>query len=245
MVMIPRLAAHRLDEALKHFPAVALLGPRQVGKTTLATTLADKRGSGVVYIDLELPSDRARLAEPELYLGALEGKLVIMDEIHRVPGIFQTLRGLIDRRRRKGMTAGQFLVLGSASMDLLRQSAETLAGRIDYIELAPLVGAEVLASNSDGLDRLWLRGGFPDSFLAPSGQASTEWRLAFIQTYLERDIPALGPRIPAETLHRFWRATIDFDEVAETDQRRSRPRHRVRRQNRLSGHPQGANPARH
>jgi uncharacterized protein len=210
MVMIPRLAAVRLNDALKQFPAVALLGPRQVGKTTLATALADERGEGVVYLDLELPSDRARMEEPELYLGTQEGKLVILDEIHRMPGIFQTLRGLIDRRRRRGLKAGQFLVLGSASMDLLRQSAETLAGRIAYLELSPLLGAEILASKSDGpgrhgLDRLWLRGGFPDSFLATTDQASTEWRLAFIQTYLERDIPSLGPRIPAETLHRFWR----------------------------------------
>ncbi|MGH7084732.1 MAG: ATP-binding protein [Acetobacteraceae bacterium] len=199
------MAATRLNDALQHFPAVALLGPRQVGKTTLATMLAEQREADVVYLDLELPSDRARMAEPELYLGAQEGKLVILDEIHRVPGIFQTLRGIIDRRRRKGMKTGQFLVLGSASMDLLRQSAETLAGRIAYLELSPLVGAEVLASKFDGLDRLWLRGGFPDSFLASTEQASTDWRLAFIRTYLERDIPALGPRIPAETLHRFWR----------------------------------------
>ncbi len=205
MVMIPRLATRRLNDALERFPAVALLGPRQVGKTTLATMLAEERKAEVVYLDLELSSDRARMAEPELYLGAQEGKLVILDEIHRVPEIFQTLRGLIDRRRRKGMRTGQFLVLGSASMDLLRQSAETLAGRIAYLELSPLVGAEVLAGKFDGLDRLWLRGGFPESFLAPTEEASTEWRLAFIQTYLERDVPALGPRIPAETLHRFWR----------------------------------------
>lgn len=167
--------------------------------------LAEERGEGVAYLDLELPPDRARLEEPELYLGAQEGKLVILDEIHRAPEIFQTLRGLIDRRRRKGLKAGQFLVLGSASMDLLRQSAESLAGRIANLELPPLLGAEVLASRSGGLDRLWVRGGFPDSFLAATDSASTDWRLAFIQTYLERDIPVLGPRIPAETLHRFWR----------------------------------------
>lgn len=205
MVIIHRLVAQRVDEALQKFPAVALLGPRQVGKTTLATMLAEERGEGVAYLDLELPPDRARLEEPELYLGAQEGKLVILDEIHRAPEIFQTLRGLIDRRRRKGLKAGQFLVLGSASMDLLRQSAESLAGRIANLELPPLLGAEVLASRSGGLDRLWVRGGFPDSFLAATDSASTDWRLAFIQTYLERDIPVLGPRIPAETLHRFWR----------------------------------------
>lgn len=195
----------RVQAALGQFPAVALLGPRQVGKTTLATLLAEERGDRAVYLDLELPSDRARLAEPELYLGAQEGKLVILDEIHRTPGIFQALRGIIDRRRRKGIRAGQFLVLGSASMDLLRQSAETLAGRIAYIELAPLAGAEILAAGAGSLDRLWLRGGFPESFLSAGDAASAAWRQAFIQTYLERDIPMLGPRIPAETLHRFWR----------------------------------------
>ncbi len=204
MVMIPRLASQRLHAALRNFPAVALLGPRQVGKTTLAMALADEKPAQAAYLDLELPSDRARLSDPELYLDRQEGKLVILDEIHRTPGIFQVLRGLIDRRRRKGIKAGQFLVLGSASMDLLRQSAETLAGRITYLELTPFIAAEVEGAFPDAADRLWLRGGFPDSFLAASDPVSFDWRRAFIQTYLERDIPLLGPRLPAETLHRFW-----------------------------------------
>jgi hypothetical protein len=183
---------------------VALLGPRQVGKTTLATALADEEGERTLYLDLELPSDRVKLAEPELYFGRYEDKLVVLDEIHRTPDIFQVLRGVIDRRRRKGIKAGQFLVLGSASMDLLRQSAETLAGRITYLELPPFTASEVVKNDSSVADRLWVRGGFPESFLAGSDTASFEWRRAFIQTYLERDIPMLGPRIPAETLYRFW-----------------------------------------
>jgi len=183
---------------------VALLGPRQVGKTTLARMLAAGEGEHALYLDLELPSDRAKLSDPELYFASHEDKLVVLDEIHRTPDIFQVLRAVVDRRRRKGIKAGQFLVLGSASMDLLRQSAETLAGRIAYLELTPFTIAEVVKSDTSVADRLWARGGFPDSFLASSDVASYTWRLAFIQTYLERDIPLLGPRIPAETLHRFW-----------------------------------------
>ena len=202
--MVPRLATNRLREALQAFPAVALLGPRQVGKTTLATMLAEEKGDRAQYLDLELPSDRAKLADPELYFAGQGDKLVILDEIHRTPDIFRVLRSVIDRRRRKGIKAGEFLVLGSASMDLLRQSAETLAGRIAYLELTPFTAPEVVKSDTLTAERLWVRGGFPDSFLAASERASSEWRRAFIQTYLERDIPTLGPRIPAETLHRFW-----------------------------------------
>jgi predicted AAA+ superfamily ATPase len=189
---------------LQAFPVVALLGPRQVGKTTLATTLADEERDHARYLDLELPSDRIKLADPELYFAGHQDKLVILDEIHRTPDIFQVLRGVIDRRRRKGIKVGEFLVLGSASMDLLRQSAESLAGRIAYLELTPFTAPEVVKNDTSVADRLWVRGGFPDSFLAGSDAASFEWRRAFIQTYLERDIPMLGPRIPAETLHRFW-----------------------------------------
>lgn len=203
-VVIPRLATKRLRGALRAFPAVVLLGARQVGKTTLATLLADEEGDRALYLDLELPSDRAKLTDPELYLASREDKLVILDEIHRTPGIFQVLRGVIDRRRRKGTKVGQFLMLGSASMDLLQQSAETLAGRVTYLELTPFCAAEVVKNGTSVADQLWVRGGFPDSFLASRETASFEWRRAFMQTYLERDIPMLGPRIPAETLHRFW-----------------------------------------
>jgi predicted AAA+ superfamily ATPase len=186
------------------FPAVALLGPRQAGKTTLARALADEFGNKAVYLDLERPSDRAKLADAELYLSAHENQLVILDEIHRAPGIFQVLRGIIDKRRHKGIRVSEFLLLGSASMDRLKQAAESLAGRIAYLELTPFMVREIETLGTNAIDLLWVRGGFPDSYLAPDDSGSFDWRLAFIQTYLERDIPALGPRVPAETLHRFW-----------------------------------------
>jgi len=203
-VIVPRQIQPRVSSLLEQFPAVAILGPRQVGKTTLAMTLAEALRQEALYLDLELPSDRAKLTEPELYLKQHENRLVILDEIHRVPGIFQTLRSLIDQRRRKSRPARHFLLLGSASMDLLQQSAESLAGRIAYQELAPFSGTEVADFKDAPMDRLWTRGGFPDSFLAVNDEASFRWRTAFIQTYLERDVPALGPRIPAETLRRYW-----------------------------------------
>jgi hypothetical protein len=180
-------------------PAVALLGPRQVGKTTLALEMAGARPS--VYLDLESDADRAKLAEPELYLLQHADKLVILDEIQRTPQLFRNLRGIVDAGRRHGQGTGRFLVLGSASIDLLKQSSESLAGRIRYLELAPLDAGEV---GRDRLDALWLRGGFPESLLAASDAASLRWRVDFIRTYLERDVPQLGPRIPAETLRRFW-----------------------------------------
>ncbi|RMF82076.1 MAG: ATP-binding protein [Nitrospirae bacterium] len=197
--MIPRRIARRVEARLAQFPAVALLGPRQAGKTTLALAIAEGRPS--LYLDLESPSDRARLADPEAYLASHEGELVILDEIHRAPELFQTLRGLIDAGRRRGRTAGRFLLLGSASMDLLRQSGESLAGRIAYVELDPFDPLEVAP---EACERLWLRGGFPPSFLAESDLESALWRESFIRTYLERDVPQLGPRIPAETLRRLW-----------------------------------------
>lgn len=197
--MIVRRGAGELEAQLARMPAVALLGPRQVGKTTLALDIAERRPS--VYLDLESPPDVAKLAEPELYLSGLEDELVILDEVHRAPGLFQSLRGLIDRGRRRGRRVGRFLLLGSASVDLLRQSGESLAGRISYLELAPIDALEVAA---DEVDALWLRGGFPESFTAADDPTSDRWRRDFIRTYLERDIPLLGPRVPAETLRRFW-----------------------------------------
>lgn len=197
--MIERHIAKQLMTRLSEAPAVALLGPRQVGKTTLAQSIAETRPS--IYLDLESEKDRARLTDPEAYLETHEDKLVILDEVHRLPDLFQILRGLIDRGRRKGLRAGRFLLLGSASIDLLRQSGETLAGRISYLEMGPINGNEV---EHGDLEKLWIRGGFPDSFLAKSDDASMRWRRDFIRTYLERDIPMLGPRIPAETLRRFW-----------------------------------------
>ena len=184
---------------LAHAPALALLGPRQVGKTTLALALGASRPS--VYLDLQSEADRAKLASPELYLAEQADKLVILDEIHHAPGLFPVLRGLIDRQRRAGRPAGQYLLLGSASMDLMRQSGESLAGRIAYLELPALTVTEV---GADKLDALWLRGGFPQSLLAADNARSQRWRQDFIRSYLERDIPALKPRLPAETLRRFW-----------------------------------------
>ncbi len=197
--MIPRRLLSTLTSALAESPAVALLGPRQAGKTTLALEAAKARPA--VYLDLESDADRAKLSDPEAYLSQHEDKLVVLDEIQRSPQLFRSLRGLIDGGRRRGRGKGRFLVLGSASIDLLRQSSESLAGRIRYLELAPLDAGEV---GSERLDALWLRGGFPESLLADSDAASLRWRADFIRTYLERDIPQLGPRVPAETLRRFW-----------------------------------------
>lgn len=197
--MIPRRITTELSELLDTTPAVALIGPRQVGKTTLALDIAEQRPA--IYLDLESDADRAKLAEPELYLAEHADKLVILDEVHRLPNLFQNLRGLIDRGRRSGQKTGRFLLLGSASIDLLKQSGESLAGRIAYLEMQPIDGLEVPAAD---INRLWLRGGFPDSYLAASDRKSQLWRQNFIRTYLERDIPLLGPRIPAETLRRFW-----------------------------------------
>jgi len=197
--MIERRIHDNLVEAINNNPAVALLGPRQVGKTTLAREVGNDRPS--LYLDLETASDRAKLADPERYLADHEDVLVILDEVHRAPEIFQSLRGLIDRGRRRGKRVGRFLLLGSASVDLLKQSGESLAGRIAYLELTPF---DLLEMESGQMDRLWLRGGFPPSFLARNDAVSFKWRQDFIRTYLERDIPQLGPRIPAETLRRFW-----------------------------------------
>lgn len=197
--MLQRRLTPRLLELLDHYPAVALLGPRQVGKTTLALEIAAGRCS--TYLDLESPRDRARLADAEAYFADHEGELVILDEVHRVPELFQSLRGAIDRGIGQGRKAGRFLLLGSAAMDLLKQSGETLAGRISCIELAPFDALEVAPAD---LDRLWVRGGFPPGFLAHDEAFGVEWRQNFIRTYLERVIPQFGPRIPAETLRRFW-----------------------------------------
>lgn len=198
--MIERHITTTLTELVEaNKPAVALIGPRQVGKTTLALAIAERRPS--VYLDLESDADRAKLSEPELYLEQHGDKLVIVDEVHRLPNLFQNLRGLIDRARRSGRRTGQFLLLGSASVDLLKQSGETLAGRIAYLKMHPIDGLEVADKD---IIPLWVRGGFPDSFLAANDRLSQRWRQDFIRTYLERDIPQFGPRIPAETLRRFW-----------------------------------------
>lgn len=199
--MIPRRIERTVREALDRQAAVALVGPRQVGKTTLARSIADDVRS--VYLDLEAPEDRRKLADPALFLSEYEDRLVVLDEIHRAPEVFQVLRGLIDEGRRHGRRTGRFLLLGSASMDLLRQSGESLAGRITYVDMGPIDVLEAGPDDTEG-SALWLRGGFPDSYLAADDQESLKWRKDFIRTYLERDVPMLGPRIPAETLERLW-----------------------------------------
>lgn len=196
-MMFKRLLAPQLGAALAASPAVALLGPRQAGKTTLALEIGRKAH----YLDLGSEQGRAKLAQPELYLADHQDRLVILDEVHRAPGLFPVLRGLIDRARRKGRKTGLYLLLGSASLDLLKQSGETLAGRVAYLELTPF---NILETRRLPADELWLRGGFPDSLLAPDAAHSLRWRQDFIRSYLERDIPQFGPRIAAETLRRFW-----------------------------------------
>lgn len=198
-MLLDRRIAPRLTRLLDRSPAVALLGPRQAGKTTLALAVGETRPS--IYLDLEDPDDRAKLADPARYFADHERELVILDEIQRVPELFQRLRGVIDRGRRRGKQGGRFLLLGSAAMDLLRQTGESLAGRIAYLELGPFDALEITPGD---LEKLWVRGGFPPSFLAGDDDLSFEWRRDFIRTYLERDVPQFGSRIAAETLRRFW-----------------------------------------
>jgi len=178
------------------------MGPRQVGKTTIALNISENIPS--IYLDLENTLDLERVRDITAFHEENREKLIILDEVQRKPEMFASLRGIIDKERRKGNKAGQFLFLGSASIDLLQQSSESLAGRIAYLELHGIDVLEYTAQNSGLLIQLWLRGGFPESLLAASDQDSLEWRRDFIKTYLERDIPQLGPRIPAQTLDRFW-----------------------------------------
>ena len=199
--MIPRFLGEELGDRLKDTPAVVLTGPRQVGKTTLA--MAEASWWDAIYLDLESPQDLSKLSQPELYLSDHLGQLVILDEVHRTPGLFRILRGMIDRARRAGRRSGLYLLLGSGSLDLLQQSGESLAGRVSYLELAPLTVSEIGQSRVNE-DDLWTRGGFPESLLADNESTSLRWRADFLRTYLERDIPQFGTRIPAETLRRLW-----------------------------------------
>lgn len=182
-------------------PAVALIGPRQVGKTTLAFQIGDQLPSA--YFDLESSADRSWVAEPRLNLRPLEDRLVILDEIHRTPEVFRDLRGMIDGGRRRGIRSGRFLILGSASMDVLRQAGESLAGRIAHVELHPVDATEV-PHDHEAQTNLWLRGGFADSLLARSDRESLQYRQDLIRAYLQRDVAALGRRLPEETLGRLW-----------------------------------------
>lgn len=202
--MIERTIVFELRELLEDFPAVVIIGPRQVGKTTLAQDISSRINDNSIYLDLESPSDLIKLSEPEQYFDLNEGKLIVLDEIQRTPEIFQILRGVIDRRKKKGLRTGQFLILGSASLELMKQSSESLAGRIAFKELFPLNLLEIWGMASLPIETLWLRGGFPDSFLAKSDESSLRWRNNFITTYLERDVPQLAQFIPINKLRRLW-----------------------------------------
>ena len=201
--MIDRQLHQAIKDALHRQAAVVLIGPRQVGKTTLAYEFV--KDSNALYLDLEAKADRDKIfTDPALFLSSYEDRLVILDEVHRVPGLFQELRGLIDRGRRRGIRSNRFLILGSASIDLMRQSGESLAGRVEYIELYPL-NLQEIPNNKKSIQNLWIRGGFPDSFLAKNDSNSFIFRQNFIRTYLERDIPQFGyQRLPSTTLERLW-----------------------------------------
>ncbi len=201
--MIVRKSVAKISQLLEEFPAVAILGPRQVGKTTLARRIAEQFKPKTLFLDLETQEDLIKITDPAAYFELHKGSLIILDEVQRVPHIFTALRGIIDKRRQEGLRAHQFLLLGSSSLELLQQSSESLAGRIALHEL-PIIHADEIDTEKTDLNQLWLRGGFPDSLLAASDAGSFRWRSNFISTYLERDIPQLGPRIPAITLRRLW-----------------------------------------
>jgi predicted AAA+ superfamily ATPase len=211
--VITRSLENRFNRALDSMPVVALLGPRQVGKTTLALEIAGKRlEKKWTYLDLELESDLSKLTDAESYLKGFEGRLLIIDEVQRRPELFPLLRGLVDARKRKGEKTAQFLLLGSASRDLLYQSSESLAGRIRYLELSPFKVWELHQHDPLGfnVNKLWFRGGFPDSYLAASDEDSWEWRNDFIATYVERDLPGMGPSIPSARMKIFWTMLAHF-----------------------------------
>lgn len=213
-----RLVIHELVEAVDNFPAVALLGVRQIGKTTLALEIAKKFPS--IYLDLESPEDLVKLNDPLSFFAAHKDKLIILDEIQRAPELFAVLRGVIDKNRREGRRSKNFLLLGSASMDLLRQSSESLAGRICYLEMSGFNLLEV-PEEKTAQKKLWLRGGFPDSYFAKSDTLSMNWLENMVRSYLERDVAQMGFRIPAVRLRRLWTMlahlhgeTVNFAQLA-------------------------------
>jgi predicted AAA+ superfamily ATPase len=200
--MIVRRLEKQILKTLERSPSVALVGPRQVGKTTIALNISENIPS--VYLDLEDTTDLEKVRDIVAFHAENHQKLIILDEVQRMPEIFSQLRGIIDRERRKGNKSGQFLFLGSASIDLLQQPGESLAGRIAYLELYGIDTLEYAVNDQLMINNIWLRGGFPESLLSVSDRDSLFWRRDFIKTYLARDIPQLGPRIPALTLERFW-----------------------------------------
>ncbi|MCE7957234.1 MAG: ATP-binding protein, partial [Acidobacteria bacterium ACB2] len=198
---LARQAEQEVLGKLRRNPVVAIVGPRQCGKTTLARRVLE-RVPGGLYVDLERPSDAARLSDPEAFFRLHADETVCLDEVQRIPGLFPVLRSVVDERRRNG----QVLVLGSASPDLLRQSSETLAGRISFLELTPFHLTELFSGGvDDALGRLWLRGGFPRSTLAATDEESLSWRDDFVRTFLERDVPQLRPRVAVPRVASFWR----------------------------------------
>lgn len=199
--MLKRYTQPLVKKHLAHSPAVALLGPRQVGKTTLAKAVAGDTKS--IYLDLEAAEDRLKLNDPVSFLGMHQDKLVVLDEIQRAPDLFTALRGVIDTNRQQGRKHGQFLLLGSASADLLRQTSESLAGRIRYLEMGGFSLLEV-DNHKSHLNKLWLRGGFPESYLSEDDELAMDWLEDLIRTYLERDVPQMGFRVPAVRLRRLW-----------------------------------------
>jgi hypothetical protein len=196
--MFKRIAASQIDRALARSPAVAILGPRQVGKTTLARAAAAAR-YGSIFLDCETAADQAKLADPARFLSSRRGPLVVLDEVQNLPGLFSELRAEIDSDRR----VGRFLILGSASFRLLRQ-AQTLAGRLEVIDMAPLLLPEV-AERFEDIERLWVRGGFPGSYVPDSEDDAWQWRQDFIRHFLNVDLPALGIGVDPPTMGRFWR----------------------------------------
>ena len=202
--MILRRVEQLIRDRLKHMPGVVLLGPRQIGKTTLARSIAADRRDRALYLDLEDQADRAVLSDPRAFLDTQHGKLVVLDEVQRVPELFATLRVVIDERRRAGERAGHFLLLGSAHRLLLQQSSESLAGRVAYVDLGPIDALEAQVAGYHSLDQLWIRGGFPESLTAPDDLESIRRRKDLVRTYLERDVPLLAPRLPAATIGRLW-----------------------------------------
>lgn len=202
--LIERDIRKKIESGLENFPALSILGSRQCGKSTLASMLLSNR-KDMLYLDLERPSDRNKLSDPEAFFVLNKDSTICLDEIQRIPELFPVLRSVIDERKRNG----QFLILGSASRDLIQQSSESLAGRISHLELTPFLLTEILKvfprKKIFSLRKLWFRGGFPRSFLSRSDEASFEWRVEFIRTFLERDIPQLGFGVPALTMERFWK----------------------------------------
>lgn len=201
--MISRRIEATLRQRLTSSAAVVLLGPRQIGKTTLARKVAREWPAGSIYLDLERPADLRRMEDADAFLRAQAPKLVVLDEVHRIPRLFEILRGVVDHNRETGFRFGQFLLLGSASLDLIHISSESLAGRVAHLDLAGIDVAEAAAAHIDE-DTLWLRGGYPEALLADNDRDSFDWRTDLIRSYLERDVPMFAPRIPAQTLRRLW-----------------------------------------